>query len=114
MKTDLNDRTLAFALRVIRFVDGFQTRQASWVIGNQSLRSATSIGANYREAGRAESKADFVHKVGIAEKEAAETEYWLQLCEQAGIGPSETPSLLDETRQLIAIFTAIGRNAKRR
>ena len=114
MKTELEGRTLAFALRVIRYVDGFQKRQASWVIGNQLLKAATSIGANYREAARAESKADFVHKVGIAEKEAAETEYWLQLCEQAEIGAGENAALLDETRQLIAILTAIGRNAKRR
>lgn len=112
MKTKLEDRTLEFALRIIRFVEAFPGSQAGRIVGQQLLKSATSIGANYREAGRAESKDDFVHKIGIAEKEAAETEYWLLLCKRTPLGSAEIEQLLDESRQLTAILTAIGRKAK--
>ncbi len=77
------------------------------------MKAATSIGANYREAGRAESKDDFIHKVGIAEKEAAETEYWLLICQRSFPDRAEIVTLLDEPRQLLAILTTIGRNAKK-
>ena len=113
MKTELEDRTVEFALRAIRFVETFPKTQTGWIIGRQLLRSATSIGANYREASRAESKDDFIHKIGIAEKEAAETEYWLLICQRAPLG-SAPEALLDESRQLIAILSAIGRKTKNR
>jgi four helix bundle protein len=113
MKTELEGRTLEFALRVISLVDGFPKSSASLVIGRQLLKSATSLGANYREANRAESKSDFIHKVGIAEKEASETEYWLLICQRAKLGADGVASLLDEARQLLAILTTIGRKAKK-
>jgi len=79
------------------------------------LRSGTSIGANYREANRAESKADFVHKIGIATKEAAETEYWLELiAESPKLQTEGCQKLLKESDELIAILTTIGRKAKLR
>jgi four helix bundle protein len=82
-------------------------------MGRQLLRSGTSIGANYREANRAESKADFIHKVGVAEKEASETVYWLELCEASPLGNTvEGRSLLAESNELLAILTTIGRKAK--
>jgi four helix bundle protein len=85
------------------------------VIGNQILRSGTSIGANYREACRAESRRDFVHKVSLVEKEAAETYYWLELCVEADLGQvNRRDWLLDECNQLLAIFTATGRTAKQK
>jgi four helix bundle protein len=114
MKTELDGRTLEFALRVIAFASSFPATSAGSVIGRQLLKSGTSIGANYREAGRAESKDDFIHKVGVAEKEASETEYWLQICQRAGLGTKGVGDLLDESRQLLAILTTIGRNAKQR
>ena len=114
MKTELEGRTLEFALRVIAFAGSFPSSATGTVIGRQLLKSGTSIGANYREAGRAESNIDFIHKVSIATKEAAETEYWLQICQRAGLGGKEVESLLDESRQLLAILTTIGRNAKKR
>ena len=80
----------------------------------QLLRSATSVGANYREAARAESRRDFVHKVAIVEKEAAESLYWIELFEEAMIGnPQQIKPLLDECNQLVAIFTKMGQTAKR-
>ena len=81
----------------------------------QLLRSATSIGANCWEANRAVSRDVFIHKTGIAKKEAAETDYWLEICRQAPIGdPSQVTTLASEARQLLAIFTTINRKAKGR
>ena len=105
---------MEFAVRITAFVDLLPRTTAGWTLGRQLLKSATSIGANYREAGRAESKDDFIHKVGIAEKEAAETEYWLLICQRSFPDRSEVAELLDESKQLLAILTTIGRNAKRR
>jgi four helix bundle protein len=113
MKNELEGRTLQFALKTIAFVDSLPRSAAGTVIGRQLLRSATSIGANYREAQRAESKADFIHKVAVAEKEAAETEYWLILCLESRLAAQEAEKLLDESRELLAILVTIGRNAKR-
>ena len=73
------------------------------------------MGANYREANRAESRDDFIHKIGIIEKEASETCYWLELCEEAGIGDTaERQWLLKESSELLAIFSSIGKTAKSR
>lgn len=84
-------------------------------MGRQSLKAGTSIGANYREANRAESRDDFIHKVGVAEKEASETGYWLEICEEAPLGPSaEVKGLLAESKELLAILTTIGKKAKQR
>jgi len=113
VKNELEGRTLQFALRAIAFVDALPRGTVGTVIGRQLLRSATSIGANYREAQRAESKADFIHKVAVAEKEAAETEYWLLLCLESRLAVTEADKLLGESRELLAILVTIGRNAKR-
>jgi len=84
-------------------------------MGRQLLRSGTSIGANYREANRGESRQDFIHKVGIAEKEASETVYWLEICEAALLGDiNEVHFLLKESKEILAIVTTIGRKAKGR
>ena len=84
------------------------------VIGRQLFKSGASIGANYREANRANSRADFTHKVNLAEKEAAETLYWLELCEEAGLGNLVAiRALKDEAQQLLAILVTIGRKSKK-
>ena len=75
MKNELESRTLRFAVDVVRFVVTLPRSIGGAVIGRQLLKSGTSIGANYREANRAVSKPEFISKVGIAEKEAAETDY---------------------------------------
>jgi four helix bundle protein len=112
-KHELEKRTRDFSLRLIRFVEALPKNKASEVIGSQVLRSGTSIGANYREANRAESANDFIHKLSIVEKEAAETQYWLELLSEAGLGsPSELDALLRECGELLAIFTAACRTAK--
>ena len=112
-KGELERRTKAFALRVIRFVVSLPKNKMADIMGYQLGKSGTSIGANYREANRAESRSDFVHKIGIVEKEAAETQYWLELFDEANIGdPDERRWLLNESGELLAIFTSIGRRTK--
>ena len=81
------------------------------VLGKQVLRSGTSVGANYREASRSRSKAEFISKIGDCLNE--ETEYWLELLVDSGcVSAAEMADLLDETRQLIAIFTTIDKRSK--
>lgn len=79
-----------------------------WVLGKQYLRAATAIGANVEEAQSGESRADFIHKLGIAQKEARESLYWLRLLSESGIvSRSRLQLLLRETEELIAVITAI-------
>ena len=113
MKTELEERTKKFAVRVVKAVGGFQKSSEGQIIGRQLLKSGTSIGANYREANRAESRSDFAHKVGVAEKEAAETIYWLEICLETGLGTNEViTGLHKEAGELLAILITIGRKAK--
>ena len=114
MRTELEERTRKFAVQVVKTVAAFPKNSEGQIIGKQLLRSGTSIGANYREANRAESKSDFVHKVGVAEKEAAETIYWLEICRDTKLGAAiQISDLLNEAGQLLAILVAIGRKAKK-
>jgi four helix bundle protein len=114
-KNELEGRTLAFAVAVVRFVSAMPKTDVASVIGRQLVRSPTSIGANYREANRAESRDDFIHKTSIAQKEAAEANYWLEICEQTHLSPSPHASALSmESRELLAILTTINRKAKGR
>ncbi len=83
--------------------------------GNNTLRAATSIGANVEEAQSGETRADFIHKYGIAQKEAKESLYWLRLLAESGIvAQKRLAPLMRETEQLYAVITAIIVNAKRR
>ena len=111
---DLKPRTKAFALRVIRMYSKLPKYDTvAQVLGKQVLRSGTSVGANYREASRGRSKAEFISKVGDCLKEIEETEYWLELLvDSARVPVTKMAGLLDETRQLIAIFTTIDKRSK--
>jgi four helix bundle protein len=111
---DLKPSTKAFALRIIRMYSKLQKNDpVAQVLGKQVLRSGTSVGANYREASRGRSKAEFISKIGDCLKEAEETEYWLELLVDSGCAAAtKMTELLDEARQLIAIFTTIDKNAK--
>ncbi len=111
---DLKPRTKAFALRVIRVYSELPKNDTvAQVLGKQVLRSGTSVGANYREASRGRSKAEFISKIGDCLKEIEETEYWLELLVDSGrVAASKMAGLLDETRQLIAIFTTIDKHSK--
>ena len=114
-KRELEERTKKFALRVIRLVQALPKGKVGDVIGYQLMKSGTSIGANYREAVRAVSKAEFICKIGIVEKESNETLYWLELLEESKIMDSEKLfDLKDECEQLLKIFTSTGKTAKRK
>src|SRR5688572_28669578 len=111
---DLKVRTKMFALRIIRMYSKLPKNDTiAPVLGKQVLRSGTSVGANYREASRGRSKAEFISKIGASLKEIEETEYWLELFVDSGcVAPAKMAELLDETRQLIAIFTTIDKRSK--
>jgi len=113
-KPDLKPRTKALALRVIRMYSKLpRNNEVARVLGRQVLRSGTSIGANYSEANRGRSKAEFISKIGDCLRECEETEYWLELLVDSGcVKERKMDALLDETRQLIAIFTTINKKAK--
>ncbi len=114
-RKELEKRTKNFALRVIRFVANLPKNKIADNLGYQLLKSGTSIGANYREANRAESRRDFVHKIGVVEKECSESQYWLEVFEESDMGDVEERRwLLNESSELLAIFTTIGRTAKKR
>jgi len=86
----------------------------AWVLGKQVLRSGTSVGANYREAHRARSKAEFIAKIGDCLKELDETAYWLELLVDSETVPApRLEPLQDDCQQRLATFTTISKNAKR-
>ncbi len=112
-KTELEGRTKIFAIRVIQFVAKIPKSKTTDVLLYQLLKSGTSIGANYREANRAESRNDFMHKIGVVSKEAAETQYWLELFKETVLSDKEELNwLYKESTELLAIFTRIGKSAK--
>ena len=101
------DRTKRFALAIIRLVQQLPGGASSEVIGRQILRSATSVGANYRAACRAKSVADMINKLKIVEEEANETLYWLELLGESDIIPSDRLSALwKECDELVAMTVA--------
>ncbi len=110
---DLRERTKAFALRIIRMFVALPKTEEARVIGRQVLRSGTSVGANYREAHRSRSTAEFVAKVGDCLKELDETAYWLELLTESGIvAPPKLSPLQDECNQLLAILTTVSKKSK--
>ena len=112
---DLAERTKQFALRIVAIYSALPKSTEAQVLGKQVLRSGTSVGANYREANRARSKAEFIAKLGDSLKELDETSYWLELLVESGIVPApKLASLQDECNQLLAIFTTVSKNAKRK
>jgi four helix bundle protein len=110
---ELRERTKLFGLRIVKMFVALPKSDEARVLGKQVLRSGTSVGANYREAHRARSKAEFVSKVGDCLKELDETAYWLELLTESGIvKPTKLAALQDETNQLLAILTTISKNTK--
>jgi four helix bundle protein len=115
MRRDLRERTKAFALRVIRLYGKLPKITEAQVIGNQVLRSGTSVGAHYREAFRSRSDAEFISKLEGGLQELEETIYWLELLVEAGIvPPHQLNKLLAEANELIAIFVTCTKEIKNR
>jgi four helix bundle protein len=110
---DLPARTKQFALNIIRMFSMIPKTTEAQVLGKQLLRSATSVGANYREAFRARSKAEFIAKCGDSLRELEETAYWLELLVDGKIVPPEKLSTLrQECDELTAIFVTILKRSK--
>jgi four helix bundle protein len=109
----LEKRTKRFAITIIKLSSLLPNTPEGRVIRNQITKSGTGIGANYREANRARSKADFSNKISIAESEASETVYWLEIIEELEWTENQmVKSVMNEADELLAIFTSIGKNMK--
>jgi four helix bundle protein len=101
------ERTKKLALRIIRLVQSLPRNRVADVIGKQLMRSGTSIGANYRAACRAKSKADLVNKLTFVEEEADETVYWMELLIESEIIPErKLKDLMRETNEILAMTVA--------
>jgi len=111
----LRARTKAFAIRIVRFFQSLPKSEEARILGRQVLRAGTSVAANYRAAGRARSKAEFIAKIGTVVEEADETVFWLELLVDTGIVRKEqVGELLAEANELLAIFAASHGTAKAR
>jgi four helix bundle protein len=111
--SELQTRTKAFALRVVRLVLQLPRSMEAQVIGKQLLRSATSVGANYRAACRGRSPAEFRSKLGIVEEEADESCYWIELLSESEIGrPGLLTDLLREGDEITAMVVASIKTSK--
>lgn len=112
---DIAQRLLSFAVQVLRIVCQLPKSSEAQHIAKQLSRCATAPGAQYDEARGAESRADFVHKVKIADKEMRESRYWLRLVQHAELVPHlDLDAVIDEAGQLVAILTASARTATQR
>lgn len=105
------EKTFLFALKIVAFCEILEEKR-KYVLARQLFKSGTSIGSNTRESQNAESKADFIHKLKIAAKEADETEYWLLICKDSPTYPFEE-QLLSDVQELIKILSKIISSSKR-
>ena len=112
---DFKQRTRTFALRVIRLVKALPRSTVGNVIGRQLLRCGTSVGANYRAACRARSRADFVAKMKIVEEECDESLYWIELLKESGeIEPALLKDLIEEADAILSLVVASIKTARSR
>ena len=113
INSDLKLRTKDYALSVIRLFAELPKRTETQILGRQLLRSGTSVGAQYREASRAKSNADFISKIEGSLQELEESEYWLELLGESNCFPEEKLAVVKkETGELKGIFVSIVRNTK--
>ena len=112
-KEDLIKRTMNFAIRIVKMTDHLPKNEMGGTLADQILRSATSVGANYRAACRSKSRKDFINKLKIVEEEMDETIYWISLIEECElIKPEKLSQLKVEANELLAIFVASLKTAK--
>jgi four helix bundle protein len=113
-KEEIKARTKRFALAAIRLIDALPRTQAGQVIGRQLLRSATSVGANYRAACLARSRADFISKLGIVAEEADESQYWMELLMESRLAAGvDVDQLMSEAREIASIVIAARKTANK-
>ena len=109
----LEKRTKDFSISIIKLSVELPNTSEGKVVKNQITKSGTSIGANYREANRSRSKADFKNKIKICESEASETVYWLEIINHfKWIDKTKIKLMINEACELLAIFTSIGKTLK--
>jgi len=111
-RNELLEITLELALLTIRYCETLE-KDRKYVIARQLLKSGTSIGANSREAQGAESRADFIHKLKIAYKEAEETDYWLVLCEKSDSYANPSQELKDKLQSSLRLLGRIISSSKK-
>lgn len=100
-------KSYTFALRMVKLYQHLSQEKREFVLSKQTLRAGTSIGANIEEANQAESKADFIHKLAIANKEAFETHYWLRLLKDSSfLGENLAESLINDCDELRRLLTS--------
>jgi len=111
---EFKKRTKTFELRTIRLVEALPAKRAAQVIGNQLLRAGTSVGANYRAACRAKSRADFISKMGTVEEETDESLYWMEMLVDAGlIKQALIGELMREGSEILSVVVASINTSKR-
>jgi four helix bundle protein len=111
---NLEQRTKKFAVRIIRLSATLPNTPEGMAVRNQITKSGTSVGANYREANRARSRADFKNKIKICESEASETQYWIEVIVEAKwLSRKDVKTEYDECSQLLALFTSIAKSASK-
>jgi four helix bundle protein len=112
---EMKKRTKQFALRILKLADSLPRTAAGRAIAGQIARSGTSVAANYRAAGKGRSKAEFIAKLGIAEEEADETQFWLEMIVESGTIPAiKLEPLQQEAKELTAIIAASRISASKR
>lgn len=114
---DIRKRSFEYTLRAVKLYQYLQEhrRGAGWILGRQYLRAASSIGANVEEAQAGESRADFIHKMGVAQKEARESLYWLRVLAGSEIVTRDrVEPLTRETEEILNVITSIILNTKRK
>lgn len=111
---NLKLRTKQFALRIIRLVNSLPKNMVGNVLGKQLLRSGTGVGANYRSACRSRSAADFISRISIAEEEADESLFWMELLVESNvISESKALNLMQEANELVSIFVSSAKTARK-
>lgn len=109
----VKNKSFAFALRIIKLYKILSEEKKEFVMSKQLLRSGTAVGALIREAEHAESKADFIHKMAIALKEANETEYWIELLFQSEyLDKTSYQSIHTESKELLKLLISIVKSSK--
>jgi four helix bundle protein len=110
----IKDKTYAFALKIIKMYQQIGKEKNEYVLSKQLLRSGTAVGASVSEAEHAQSKADFIHKLNIALKEANESLYWINLLKDSGyLSPASYNSLFEDCNEIVSILVAIIKTSKK-
>jgi four helix bundle protein len=111
----IKEKSFAFALQIIKLFQNIQSEKKEFILSKQLLRCGTSIGAMVREAEQTESKADFIHKLAIDQKEANETEYWIELMFQSNyLNKQQCESIFQEITEIRKLLTSIIKTSKSR